>query len=343
MVKHTCSYCDFETDRKSTYDLHLVSNKHIKKVNTASSKKATVVEDNQSISSIEEPTATNIECNTRIIQLEYELKMKEKEIERIINEYTLKLQMKDLEIKHKDEIIEFLQNKPKEEPNNIQLLVQEKPKLAVVDENVSQLSNEEDKKLKLPIKQCLLQYRADAPSFENCTREFFCDANYNKFINVVDFIGEYKILKEEFIKQGGNQADCISAVEEILKSYFRQYEKNKQPFYCSDSKRHILYIKTNDGWIKPTDDNEAQFDKYILNFARCALYSVQRIIHNTYELFKDKQQDFKRIYQLHFSDWIKDHKNEISGVYSIYDTDDECIRKMIKNTKIILSKLSASF
>ena len=235
MVKHTCSYCDFETDRKSTYDLHLVSNKHIKKVNTASSKKATVVEDNQSISSIEEPTATNIECNTRIIQLEYELKMKEKEIERIINEYTLKLQMKDLEIKHKDEIIEFLQNKPKEEPNNIQLLVQEKPKLAVVDENVSQLSNEEDKKLKLPIKQCLLQYRADAPSFENCTREFFCDANCNKFIKVVDFIGEYKILKEEFIKQGGNQADCISAVEEILKSYFRQYEKNKQPFYCSGS------------------------------------------------------------------------------------------------------------
>ncbi len=46
---------------------------------------------------------------------------------------------------------------------------------------------------------------------------------------------------------------------------------------------------------------------------------MQRIIHNTYELFKDKQQDFKRIYQLHFSDWIKDHKNEISGVYSIYE------------------------
>ena len=116
-----CEICCFETTKKSTYTDHLTSKKHLNK-----SSGLTSVSSDASTTSLS--TLSNCDTNSstasRIRELEHQLQLKDLEIQRIKNEYEMKLQ-------HKDEIIALLKQQPavKPEPpkNNVELLVQEKP------------------------------------------------------------------------------------------------------------------------------------------------------------------------------------------------------------------------
>ena len=364
MVKHICKHCNFETERKSTYDLHVQSVKHIKKASSPTS-----TSDNQSISLIESTTNSQEENseshnNNLIFELEYKLKMKDLEIQNIVNEYNLKLQMKELEIKHKDELITLLkQGKINDSPTlsvvvpkqtvteeNIQLMVVEnKRPQAVIEENISQIT-EDSNKQSISIKKRLITNRSEAPTFEECDSKFFRNENFNKFVKLVG-VGEneHKIIEEEFIKENHKESP-IDNLEVVLKSFFGgKYETAKLPFYCSDKKRHILYIKTKNGWIKQTDENLKEFDKHILNLARCAIYSVQQMFNNTLTLFKEHRKTFLNLYKINYQDWIYEIKPDFTNKYSLAGgsenksgrfKDEDFDTKVIKYTKIFLSAIS---
>lgn len=365
MVKHICKYCNFETDRKSTYDLHVQSAKHIKKASSPTS-----TSDNQSISLIdstinfqEENSKSN---NERIFELETKLKMKDIEIQNIVNEYSLKLQMKELEIKHKDELITLLkQGKindsqtlsvvvPKQTvtEENIQLKVVEnkRQQVVIIEENISQITEDSSNKQSISIKNRLISNRSEAPTFEECNSKFFCNENYNKFVKLVDLEGnEHQILEEEFIKENHKESP-IDNLEVVLKSFFGgEYESAKLPFYCSDKKRHILYIKTKNGWIKQTDENVKEFDKHILIFAQSAVFSFQKMLFNTQTVFKEHHKMFYNLYKVNYADWMDEIRFNLITKYSLSGgsdsksarfNDEDFDIKVIKYTKIFLSAIS---
>ena len=104
MTKHICKYCDFKTDKTSTYNDHLKSKKHLKAIQS----------DDASVSSMSSKSSKSTtslydavinETDKQILELKHQLELKEIEILNITKEYTLKLQMKDIELKHKDELI----------------------------------------------------------------------------------------------------------------------------------------------------------------------------------------------------------------------------------------------
>jgi hypothetical protein len=280
---------------------------------------------------------SNITNNTRIIELEYQLKMKENDIQNIINEYNLKLQMKDLEIKHKDDIIEMLRNKP-------QLIIQEKE---IVNEIV------EITKPKLPVKECLEKYLKNAPTIETCKSKLFKE-DYNSYITEIDIEDKpINILSITNFKISDFNNSGINNAVSIIKNLFKQFDTNELPFYCSDKKRNILYIKTNDGWIKETKQNAEEFDKLLLELAKNALCSVNYAVGNTELIFKKSRKSFLEIYGKNETDWIVKNKMELFNVLSLNGSNDtkygdgdetkENKRLVVKKLKNELADMSKSF
>lgn len=108
MVEYYCQACDFKTERKSTYNDHLKSKKHLNKTTGVSTSEC-----------------TNNDCSeSRIKELESLLLMKDSEIA----EYKLQL-------KHKDDIISILKQQSIE-PQNVKLTVKEKPKQLSIAEQL---------------------------------------------------------------------------------------------------------------------------------------------------------------------------------------------------------------
>ena len=98
MVNYNCECCSFNSDRKSSYDNHLKSNKHLNKIKGIS----TTMSDTSSITS--QTMTANICDNSslsRIRELEHKIMLMK-------TEYELKLQVKDEMLNHKEEIIAML-------------------------------------------------------------------------------------------------------------------------------------------------------------------------------------------------------------------------------------------
>lgn len=338
MPDFTCQCCNYRTERKSSYDNHLKSSKHLQKLNNQ-----TETQSVSSLNSLEYTTTTLVTDNSRILELEYQLKMKDAEIQNIINEYTLKLQMKDLEIKHKDELITMLQNKP-------QLVIQEMPK-QVIAETIE--IPKETNKPKLPVKECLEKYLSNAPTIEKCRSNLYKD-EYNSYITEIDVQDKpMNILNVNRFKINDFESTGVSNAISIIEKFFDKFDENMLPFYCSDKRRNILYIKTNDGWIKETKQNIEEFDKLLLVLAKEALGSVYYAVANTELVFNKNKKAFLEIYGKNEQDWCYNNKNEILNVLTLIGNDDtrhgegeqtrENKRLVVKNLKIALSKMSKSF
>jgi hypothetical protein len=170
----SCKCCSYETSKKSSYDKHIQTSKHLKQI---SSDCTSVV------------SSITTDDNTKLLELEYQLKLKDMEIKNIINEYTLKLQMKDLELKQKDEIIAILQTTattkqpnilPNIQPNvdlpNVDLQITEKDCASVASKSSTTKITDKVLNVKLP----------NAFTIENCYKELLYNDEYNTYITTVN-------------------------------------------------------------------------------------------------------------------------------------------------------------
>lgn len=344
MVKYNCLCCEFETDRKSTYDNHMKSSKHLRRMN------GSVV--SSTLSTLSYTEATTKTDDNRITDLEYQLKMKDIEIQNIINEYTLKLQMKDMEIKYKDDMIKMLQQgiQKVEEPN-IKMVITEKPtnkiqlvppveEIPIIDEKKETIV---EKSSNISLKEKINQHFSNAPTFQHCYKTLLKLPEYNNYLIELNGDTDKIVLSTEYFKPHQYQDNGVDNAVKIISNFFTSFENNKLPFYCSDKQRKVLYIKNDDGWIKSTD-NENDFDKEILNLAKFALSSVSKAMYGTINIFKDKQKTFEKLYGCNYNDWLYSSKSEIldaislmGGIYGKSNKSDT----QVENEKLVVKKLKS--
>ena len=359
MVNHTCQICNFNTERKSTYDAHLKSSKHLEKMNgnnistsqTGSVLSAVTNDNNNTGNNTEQVEELKKQLLLKEMEIQritneftFKLQMKEMEIQRITNEFNLKLQMKDMELKSKNEIIHIPQHKaPETQIENI--VVKSIPQLEPFEENISEVTDElqtEIKKLKMPIKDCLKKYRADAPTIEICSKELLQDGTYNPYIINMDINGKIINLlsKEDINLDYIKDNNVVDNAIHIIKRFFNKFETAKLPFYCSDKRRNTLYIKTNDGWIRQKDENDTQFNNYLLQLAQDALYFVSKTENNTVMQFNNERVEFTEMYKTNYTDWQRNSCNRITALM-LCEKDEKI--KIVKDLKILLNKISRPF
>ena len=67
---------------------------------------------------------------------------------------------------------------------------------------------------------------------------------------------------------------CLDGITHLYNKYINTFTITKQPIHCTDLKRHVNYIKKDDGWIKETDQS--------------SLFKAARLITRKYDIILEK-------------------------------------------------------
>ena len=202
--------------------------------------------------------------NLRLIELENEIKLNQIENEKIQNEYKLQLQIKELQLQVKLHSLEVkLQTeilKVQQPTQAVQLRVQPQVQPQVQPPPVQE---EKPVVIKLSTKEFLQKNCSNALTIEECFT-YMKDENYNKYIleaNINDT--PTNIIAKNYFLESDWSSNISKNALDIIEYFFTKLEKNKYPFYCADKARNILYIKTETGWLKTTEENLVEFDKHL--------------------------------------------------------------------------------
>lgn len=219
MPEFYCQLCDYTTTRKSSYNNHLVSSKHKAKCSG---------DDDSDCSSVSNNSQST------------ELKMKEMEL--IIKEMEQQMKIKELESQL---YIQQLQTQMQYQINNTQLLKIQQ--LETSQSNPIQLSITEKKDKK----KCILDMlnNRNSMTIEHFQDQCLNDEELNPYIQSVQ-TNDGVFIFPKYISV--NDYSKYIPVDVICKT-LRHIPIDERPIYCSDVRRRHFYIKTENGWLKPTD------------------------------------------------------------------------------------------
>lgn len=357
MVFYNCEICNYETSKKSDYDTHVKTKKHLKKLNETTDLQSICCSSPNTFSEKSYDTTDTKETYNKTINLEFKIreleliikskddviKMKDEAIEMKDNI----IKMKDDAIRMKDEIISLLQREQKEqrETPKIQDIVQYvsdnstryEPNLEPTLEKSTHNSKKEKTKRLTP--NDLDIHFKNAVTIEECSK-LLKDDTYNEYIENYD---DMILIDIEHCKSSNYNENSIDNSIDVLTKFFKNI--GQLPFYCTDKWRNTIYIKTENGWIKETEENKNMFDEKLFKLMETSVLVIQSAICNTQQLFKDKKTQFKSNYGLTYDAWIQDNLCEIIRALPLicdgttYSKSD-FKRLAIKKLKIKMSELS---
>lgn len=145
----------------------------------------------------------------------------------------------------------------------------------------------------------------------------YLNTKCKKAINFEDlFTTKYILdteLNEKYVLANGEELYLKNIDKEMLPhSYklfidffctpFNEISHYKKPIFCSDVRRGVFYVKTENKWVKM---NKFELSNKIFG----PLFS--RIFSLFANVFRLKQEKFKKIYKRNYYDWEINNKNEI--------------------------------
>ena len=215
---YNCINCNFKCSKKSNYDAHLLTSKHI---NTLF------------LNKIEQKNAKKCQtdfifycknCNkgyyARNSLWYHEKKCNQKQLD---NQNT--------PINNKDELIQFLINENKE----FKTLIMEIVKKDSITNNISNINtnnnNSHNKTFNL---------------------QLFLNETCKDAMNMSDFISSLTIQLSDLESVG--KLGFVDGISNIIIKNLEALDVEKRPVHCSDTKRETMYIKDQDKWEKEDDE-----------------------------------------------------------------------------------------
>lgn len=346
MVNYTCDCCFFLTNKKSTYNDHLTSKKHLNKINNIS----VTSSNNSIISSITEPELQDDSSSlVKIRDLENELKLKELEINNL----------KEL-LKVKDEMISFLKSTtttqhvtvvqpPQPVKENITMTIEEKE------------SKEDERPTKLTPKQVIEQLtltRKDAPTIDEFLKTGFLDEN-NKYFKTLTYKGglvnkngepvesEKKLIyydKNEFCSAFPDTekglfyfSSYTNLIVNMFCSLIERTEKTLSPLYCNDKQRRVFYVKLQEGWKRLSDD---EFNSLCSKIISRTEFMALNAISNTKTLFLYHNSIYRKFYANGFTNEDSFNDNYSVAYLITSNIKNECHEVITKHIKAKLSEIT---
>ena len=77
---------------------------------------------------------------------------------------------------------------------------------------------------------------------------FFLNEECKDALNISEFVSSIKVQLEDLETTG--QLGYVEGVSNIINRNLNDLDQTKRPIHCSDAKREVLYIKNDDQWIK---------------------------------------------------------------------------------------------
>jgi hypothetical protein len=222
-----CKKCDYTTSKKSSFDKHLLTAKHI-----------FVTDGNTEVAFEHSHLYSCDKCNKFFKSRHGAWYHKKKcaNIQQNVNESDLvKILLK--ENKEFKEIIIGQGNKMIEQ-SNIMIDLASKTNSTVNNNNINTNNNQ-------------------------FNMQFFLNETCKNAMSITEFVDSIEI-KSEDLEVFGNQG-YIQGISNIFIKGLRDLDETVRPIHCSDIKREILYIKDNDVWNK--DENQQKIRNTIAMIA----------------------------------------------------------------------------
>lgn len=299
MPEFHCQACQFTTNRKSTYNDHLTSKKHLKRLSDDS---ISVLSNITDIST--ENTSISNELTNKVHELE--MRLSEATLNFKTQEYEFKLQISELQnqLKMKDMELQFLKTQTNIANNVVQSVptVSNFKKVSILD------------KLN----------KRNAMTIEDF-KPYLMNPDYNPYIISIDG----KLFPKSIYRDDYNQyIYCDAICKTLLKIPI-----NERPIYCSDVRRRQFYIKTdNNVWIK----DDSLIEKLLLDLT---LVAFRSIYDSVARLLNDKNRDnyAEKIYKVNSADHGAIRK--LQSLFSIISLDcPEAKAQQVNKLRIKLSE-----
>jgi len=235
VFKLTCDSCDYSCSKKSDYDKHLLTRKHIK---------ANCDSDNANIKSPKEKIYSCNNCGVAIKHLSSLSRHKKKcltELNAIVENEPSADDLSGNEIK----ILSNLVFEIFKSNNNLQKQCLE-----------FQKQNQDLQKQMLDV--CKNSNNTSNSHNNNNNKtfnlQFFLNEQCKDAMNIMDFVNTFQLQFSDLERIG--EVGYVEGISNIIIDKLNEMDVYKRPIHCSDAKREIMHIKDNDVWAKDTPTND---------------------------------------------------------------------------------------
>jgi hypothetical protein len=221
-----CKFCHFKCSKKSNYDIHLNTKKHLYRVN------------GNNLETMEIQKNALFECNCG-----------------------KKFKTNSGLWKHNKTCFHTKQSNIKnEEINDKQLVVMLLKQNSEIMKENSQLIKEQS-----DIKELILEIIKNGTTINNTTNNTNTNShnkafNLNLFLNetcknamnITDFVDSIKLQLSDFMDVG--EAGFVKGISNIIVKNLKSLDENVRPIHCIDQKRETFYVKDENKWEKEEED-----------------------------------------------------------------------------------------
>jgi hypothetical protein len=230
-----CEICHYNTDKKSSFDKHLTTSKHVKltKVNNFSNKSCHKVADD-----IKEFICNNPNCNKHFksrVGLWKHAKICDLESNNIIISKTDEPTDKEL--------IMLLIKENSELKNMVMKVLENGTHNTTNNTNTITNTNSHNKAFNL---------------------NFFLNETCKNAMNITDFVDSIKLQLSDLMEVG--ELGYIEGISKIIVNNLNNLDETVRPIHCTDKKRETMYVKDQGQWEKE-DDNKTRLKRAINKIA----------------------------------------------------------------------------
>jgi Txe/YoeB family toxin of Txe-Axe toxin-antitoxin module len=292
--KYFCSNCEYYTSRKSSYDKHLTTLKHLKltPVNSLFEKSCTKVANQEKF--------ICINCSKEYVSRVGLWKHKNKcnFLKNICkvddNEYNNE-ENKIISSEPTDKDMIMMLIKDNSELKNLMIKVLENG----TNNNSNNTINSHNKAFNL---------------------NFFLNETCKNAMNIMDFVESIQLQLSDLEKMG--EIGYVDGISNIIVKNLNALDVTQRPVHCTDKKRETIYIKDEDKWEKDEEKNKIR--KVIKKVATKNARLIQK--------FKEKHPDYNEYHSKYSTQYHKLIIESLGGSGdNDLEKEDKIIRNIAKN------------
>jgi hypothetical protein len=211
-----CNICDYTTSKKSSYDKHLLTDKHA--VSVTGDKGDTIGDTKVAKSCFLICEKCNKSYNSRNGLWKHKKICKKGDYDNFNDNTELVKYLMKENSELKNMILEVCKNSKSSEQNQI---------------NCNNTINSNNKTFNLNV---------------------FLNETCKDAMNIMEFVDSLKIQLSDLENVG--KLGYVQGISKIIVNSLNLLDENKRPVHCTDSKREILYVKDENKWQKENEDNQ---------------------------------------------------------------------------------------
>ena len=217
--KFYCEICDYGTSKKSSYDDHLVSAKHLKSMvgNEILPKFCSEF--------ICPNCSKKYKDNSGLWRHKKKCVEKEKEIE-------------NNETNEQNDSVELIKYLMKENSEFKQMIIEQNKQMIEMSKNNSVTNNNNN-------------INSHNKSFN---LNFFLNETCKDAMNIMDFVDSIKIQLCD-LENVGN-VGYVEGISKIIVKNLNSLDETKRPVHCTDTKREVMYVKDDNKWEKENENKQ---------------------------------------------------------------------------------------